>query len=108
MIPLTFACAPKHAELRVSSSAIRLRTITTSIPARMDRLPWAGFHWRILAGLGTVWLLDGLEVTIVGSIGARLTQPGSGLAISVADISTAGSIYVAGACLGALFFGQLT
>jgi MFS family permease len=74
----------------------------------MDRLPWAGFHWRILAGLGTVWILDGLEVTIVGSIGARLTQPGSGIAISVADIGTAGAIYVAGACLGALFFGQLT
>jgi MFS family permease len=74
----------------------------------MDRLPWSGFHWRILAGLGTVWILDGLEVTIVGSIGARLTQPGSGIAINVADIGTAGAIYVAGACLGALFFGQLT
>jgi MFS family permease len=74
----------------------------------LDRLPWSGFHWRILSGLGTVWILDGLEVTIVGSIGARLTQAGSGIGISVADIGTAGAIYVAGACLGALFFGQLT
>jgi MFS family permease len=92
----------------VSTAAIRLGTITTNIPARLDRLPWSGFHWRILSGLGTVWILDGLEVTIVGSIGARLTQPGSGISLSVADIGTAGAIYVAGACLGALFFGQLT
>jgi MFS family permease len=104
---LTDVSAAKHAESSVST-AIRLRTITTNIPARLDRLPWSGFHWRILSGLGTVWILDGLEVTIVGSIGARLTQPGSGISLGVADIGTAGAIYVAGACLGALFFGQLT
>jgi len=59
-------------------------------------------------GLGTVWILDGLEVTIVGSIAPRLTEDGSGIAMSSADIGTAAAIYVAGACLGALFFGQLT
>jgi MFS family permease len=84
------------------------RTIQTQIPARLDRLPWSRFHWRIVIGLGTVWILDGLEVTIVGSIAPRLTEDGSGIAISSADIGTAAAIYVAGACLGALFFGQLT
>ena len=47
-------------------------TIRTRIPARLDRLPWSGFHWRVVIGLGTVWILDGLEVTIVGSIAPRL------------------------------------
>jgi MFS family permease len=85
-----------------------LGTIRTQIPARMDRLPWSRFHWRIVAALGTVWILDGLEVTIVGSIGARLTEKGSGIAMTTSGIGTAAALYVAGACCGALFFGQLT
>ena len=52
-----------------------LSTIRTDIPARMDRLPWARWHWLIVVGLGTVWILDGLEVTIIGAIGSRLTDP---------------------------------
>ncbi|MBV8258477.1 MAG: MFS transporter, partial [Actinobacteria bacterium] len=84
------------------------RRIETKIPARLDRLPWAKFHWLIVVGLGTVWILDGLEVTIVGSIASRLTEKGSGIAISTAQIGTAAAVYVAGACVGALFFGQLT
>ena len=62
----------------------------------------------IVIGLGTVWILDGLEVTIVGSISARLTEKGSGLTLDPSQIGTAAAFYVAGACLGALFFGQLT
>jgi MFS family permease len=62
----------------------------------------------IVIGLGTVWILDGLEVTIVGSISARLTEPGSGIAMDASKIGTAAAFYVAGACIGALFFGQLT
>ncbi len=85
-----------------------LGVITTQIPARLDRLPWSGFHWRIVLGLGTVWILDGLEVTIVGSIGPRLTEAGSGAGLTAAGVGLAGAIYVAGACVGALFFGQLT
>jgi MFS family permease len=85
-----------------------LRTIRTDIPARLDRLPWSKFHWRIVIGLGTVWILDGLEVTIVGAIAARLTEPGSGIEMTSADVGLAGALYVAGACLGALLFGQLT
>ena len=86
----------------------RARTITTQIPSRIDRLPWARFHWRIVIGLGTVWVLDGLEVTIVGAIAPRLTEAGSGIAMSSADVGFAAALYVAGACAGALLFGQLT
>jgi MFS family permease len=82
--------------------------IETDIPARLDRLPWSRFHWLVVLGLGTVWILDGLEVTIVGSIGARLIEPGSGVGLNASTIGTAAAIYVAGACLGALVFGQLT
>jgi MFS family permease len=89
-------------------SAAELGTIETRIPSRLDRLPWSKFHWMIVIGLGTVWILDGLEVTIVGSIGQRLTEKGSGLVLDASQIGTAAAFYVAGACLGALFFGQLT
>ena len=89
-------------------SKVETGTITTDIPARMDRLPWARFHWLIVIGLGTVWILDGLEVTIVGSMSAALKDPDTGLGMSSADVGLAGAVYVAGACLGALFFGQLT
>ena len=92
----------------MASDSVGLGTVETQVPARLDRLPWARFHWMVVIGLGTVWILDGLEVTIVGSIAARLTSEGSGLALSQSQVLTAGSIYVAGACLGALFFGQLT
>jgi MFS family permease len=92
----------------MSVEAPQPRTIRTDVPARLDRLPWSSFHWRIVFGLGTVWILDGLEVTIVGAVASRLTEPGSGINLSSADIGTAAAIYVAGACLGALIFGQLT
>lgn len=82
--------------------------ITTDIPARLDRLPWARWHWLVVIGLGTVWILDGLEVTIVGSMSDALKDPTTGLGMSSWDIGFAGAIYVAGACTGALFFGQLT
>jgi MFS family permease len=82
--------------------------ITTDIPARMDRLPWVRWHWLIVAGLGTVWILDGIEVTIVGSMSDALKPTSTGLGLSSGDIGLAGAVYVAGACLGALFFGQLT
>ena len=82
--------------------------ITTDIPARLDRLPWARWHWMVVIGLGTVWILDGLEVTIVGSMSEALKPSDTGLGLSSFDIGLAGAIYVAGACLGALLFGQLT
>ena len=66
----------------MAADSVELGTVETKVPARMDRLPWARFHWMVVVGLGTVWILDGLEVTIVGSIAARLTSEGSGLALS--------------------------
>ncbi|CAM5229207.1 MFS transporter [Streptomyces fumanus] len=84
-------------------------TVTTAVPARLDRLPWSRWHWMIVIGLGTVWILDGLEVTIVGNVAGRIAESGSGLDISAAQITgLAAALYVAGACAGALFFGWLT
>jgi MFS family permease len=84
------------------------QTIETRIPARLDRLPWARFHWLVVIGLGTVWILDGLEVTMVGSVATQLTLKGSGIELTTGQIGVAAAAYVAGACLGALFFGQRT
>ncbi len=82
--------------------------ITTDIPARLDRLPWARWHWLVVIGLGTVWILDGLEVTIVGSMSDALKPSDTGLGMNSFQIGFAGAAYVAGACIGALFFGHLT
>src|SRR5690349_18572994 len=90
------------------SASAQTKTISTHVPARLDRLPWSRFHWRVVIGLGGVWILDGLEVTMVGNVSSRLTEHGSGIALTPADIGTAAAFYIAGACLGALFFGHLT
>jgi hypothetical protein len=84
------------------------RTIRSNVPARLDRLPWSRFHRRVVIGLGAVWVLDGLQVTIIGAIAPRLTESGSAINLSTADVGTAGALYVAGACVGALCFGHLT
>ena len=92
-----------------SSSSVETSRITTDIPARLDRLPWARWHWLVVIGLGTVWILDGLEVTIVGSMSDALQAESTGLGHEQLRRSAwPAAIYVAGACLGALFFGQLT
>jgi MFS family permease len=78
----------------------------TTIPARLDALPWSRWHWRVLLALGITWLLDGLEVTVVGSLGAAL-QRSDTLGLSAAQVGWAGSAYVGGAVIGALFFGRL-
>ena len=91
------------------AEAVETGRITTDIPARLDRLPWSRWHWLVVIGLGTVWILDGLEVTIVGSMSDALkARRATGLGLSSFQIGVAGAIYVAGACIGALFFGQLT
>ncbi|MGW2155468.1 MFS transporter [Nonomuraea sp. NPDC001699] len=90
-------------------SDVETGTVTTKVPARLDRLPWSRWHWMIVIGLGTVWVLDGLEVTIVGNLSGQLAKPGSGLDITQAQVAgLAAALYVAGACVGALFFGWLT
>jgi MFS family permease len=78
----------------------------TDIPARLDRLPWSRWHWRVVIALGVAWILDGLEVTIVGSIGSALEHPDA-LGLSAGQIGWAGSLYVGGAVIGALVFGRL-
>ena len=52
------------------------KTITTDIPARLDRLPWSRWHWLVIVSLGITWILDGLEVTLVGSISGRPDRQG--------------------------------
>jgi MFS family permease len=84
-----------------------LPQITTDIPARMDRLPWSKFHLLVVVALGITWVLDGLEVTIVGSIGPILKDKQT-LALTDQDIGSVAACYVAGAVVGALVFGWLT
>jgi MFS family permease len=88
-------------------SAQAAETIETDVPKRLDRLPWARWHWFVVFALGFVWILDGLEVTIVGSIGPTL-QKSSTLALSSFQIGLIGAFYVAGGVTGALVFGYLT
>ncbi len=91
------------------SDGVQTGTIRTNIPARLDRLPFSRFHWVIILGLGTAWVLDGLEVNVVGSISGRLAETGAGTGLTKSDISGwAASLYIAGACSGALLFGELT
>jgi MFS family permease len=80
--------------------------IHSDIPFRLDRLPWSAWHWRVVVALGVAWMLDGLEVTLVGSIGAILERADT-LNLSATQIGWAGSAYVGGAVIGALIFGRL-
>ena len=83
------------------------RVIETSIPARLDRLRWGGFHTRVVLALGITWILDGLEVTLAGALSGALKESPT-LQFSNFDVGLANSAYLAGAVLGALGFGWLT
>jgi MFS family permease len=82
-------------------------TVETDVPARLDRLPWSRFHWLVVIALGVTWILDGLEVTLAGSIAGALRASRT-LRFSAADVGFASSAYLLGAVLGALMFGWLT
>jgi hypothetical protein len=84
-------------EWRVSDA--QTEVIETRVPGRLDRLPWSRWHWMVVIGLGTVWILDGLEVTIVGAIASRPTDPASGLGLTDSQVGLAAAIYVLGAVL---------
>ncbi|WP_233581343.1 MFS transporter [Acidipila sp. EB88] len=77
------------------------------VPARLDRLPWSRWHLRIVIALGTSWLLDGLQVTLAGSL-AGILEDRNGLALTAPQVTAGATTYLAGAVLGALFFGYLT
>jgi MFS family permease len=79
----------------------------TDVPYRLDRLPWSAWHRLVVVALGITWVLDGLEVTVVGAIGPRLAEP-SGLGLTAAQVGAAASAYLIGATGGALLFGYLT
>jgi MFS family permease len=79
--------------------------IITDIPARLDRLPWGRFHWLVVVALGITWILDGLEVTLAGTLAGAIR---SSLHLTSADIGLASTAYLLGAVCGALFFGWLT
>jgi MFS family permease len=82
-------------------------TFETLIPARLDRLPWSRFHTLLVLALGITWILDGLEVTLMGAIGAVLTRPDV-MHFSAAQIGFISSCYLAGAVIGSIVFGHLT
>src|ERR1700739_1252246 len=91
----------------VRSMAERAALIETDIPARLDRLSWTRFHTLVTAALGITWILDGLEVTLAGTVAGALKQS-YGLALTNSEIGLAASAYLAGAVIGAVFFGWLT
>ena len=81
--------------------------VTTDVPARLDALPWRRFHWLVVSALGVTWILDGLEVTVVGALSGALGDRRT-LALTPQEIGLAGSIYLIGGVVGALVFGRLT
>jgi len=83
------------------------RVIETSIPSRLDSLRWSGFHTRVVAALGITWILDGLEVTLAGALSGALKESPT-MHFTNFEVGFANSAYLAGAVLGALWFGWLT
>src|ERR1700761_664570 len=90
-----------------AKSSLPGAAIKTDIPARLDRLPWSRFHLLIVVGLGVTWILDGLEVTIVGALGPALQSPQT-LHLSSENLGAVASFYVIGAATGALISGWVT
>jgi MFS family permease len=81
--------------------------VASLIPARLDRLPWSRFHTRLIAALGTAWILDGLEITLASAVGAVLTKSDT-LHLSSAAVGAVATVYLVGEVLGALVFGRLS
>ena len=73
--------------------------ITTSIPQRMDRLPWSRWHWLIVTALGITWILDGLEVSIVAALGPVLTHSTT-LHLTASEVGLTASAYLTGSVVG--------
>ena len=93
--------------LALRSHGVADTIVETDIPARLDRLPWSRFHTLVVVALGITWILDGLEVTLAGTVAGAL-KASPVLQFSNADVGFAAAAYLAGAVSGALFFGWLT
>ncbi len=91
----------------MAKQSFSARPFETLIPARLDRLPWSGFHWLVVIALGITWTLDGLEVTLSGAVSGVLQDP-QVMNFSPAAIGSIASAYLLGAVLGSLLFGYLT
>jgi len=90
-----------------SASQTQQEPIRSTIPARLDSLRWSPFHTRLVLGLGTAWILDGLSVTIASSVTSKLTQPDT-LHLSTTEAASIGTVYLIGEVIGALVFGKLS
>jgi MFS family permease len=95
------------AELHSAASTAPAGIVETDIPSRLDRLPWGRFHTLVVAALGITWILDGLEVTLAGAVAGALRESPV-LQFTSTDVGIIGSAYLAGAVIGAVFFGWLT
>jgi MFS family permease len=92
----------------MGTAAVKEREVfRTDIPARLDRLPWSGWHWRVVLALGITWVIDGLEVTLVGAVSPVLERPET-LHFSSTQNGLLNTAYLLGAVLGSLVFGYLT
>lgn len=82
------------------------QVLETDIPPRLDRLPWSGWHVRVVAALGITWMLDGLEGGVGGALSGALKQRDT-LGFSDAQLELSSTFYLAGTVVGALVFGYL-
>ncbi|MFC0384544.1 MFS transporter [Muricoccus vinaceus] len=89
------------------SGSFNSASFTTDVPNRLDRLPWSRFHWLVVVALGVTWVLDGLEVTLVGSLAGAIRESPR-LQLTETQVGLTASAYLLGAVSGALFFGWLT
>lgn len=89
--------------MTAQSAAVEHQPVRSTVPARMDRLPWTRFHWSVVTGLGVSWILDGLETQLVAANGYAKS-----LGMNAAEVGLTGTIYLVGQVVGALYFGRLT
>ncbi|MBC8068166.1 MAG: MFS transporter [Deltaproteobacteria bacterium] len=71
----------------------------------MDRLPWSGFHWRVVIALGITWVLEGLEIGLASAIGDTLRDART-LGLDAQTVGLSAGVYLAGEVVGALYFGR--
>src|ERR1700722_524488 len=98
---------PERGGDSMATEATTQQPIRSTIPARLDRLRWSPFHTRLVLGLGTAWVLDGLSVTIASSVTGKLTAPNT-LHLTTTEAASIGTVYLIGEVVGALVFGRLS